>query len=438
MADQPLKPQFFVVREQNRMVPLVALDELPDHLVFRDISRVLSPRDIQGMTCAGSCDTRHQKYSVQTMIQSPITPLGEEGLSQLMQAALTGDLSAPTAAPTLPPVFAPSSPEVDSASIAHPISAGPKVPVASADQEPAQQVESNTATSVEVPVLPSQPSVDLHYIMENIMTMTEEEVSLLPHGIKIFCTHWCRTNTCDFTQQGCKYKHEMPVTRYLLKFAGMSDIPAWYRQEYGLGSFQAVPGSDASFARSSLKSRIASRSRPEIHQSSSNWRSVAAGGSSDSGSDVRPQFAKSGNRSARGNGRGSPLNPSRLTASKQSTHTAESNLGVVASANPKTPDPIKRFQSRRASHASVFSDFEAEIYREDAARKSQEETDQASITSTSSKGSDEKTQSKATPAKTSNLGAAGSVSGAANRRRGGRGGSKKAKALDSSSEGKKE
>ncbi|KAF1923183.1 uncharacterized protein M421DRAFT_407504, partial [Didymella exigua CBS 183.55] len=47
---------------------------------------------------------------------------------------------------------------------------------------------------------------------------------------KEFCTHWIRTNSCDFMQQGCKYKHEMP-DREKLKDLGFAEIPKWYRDK---------------------------------------------------------------------------------------------------------------------------------------------------------------------------------------------------------------
>ena len=52
-------------------------------------------------------------------------------------------------------------------------------------------------------------------------------------GQKIYCTHWLRTGECDFTQQGCMYKHEMPddATLAALNFRG---VPRWYREAHGV------------------------------------------------------------------------------------------------------------------------------------------------------------------------------------------------------------
>lgn len=47
-------------------------------------------------------------------------------------------------------------------------------------------------------------------------------------GKKIYCTHWIRWGECDYTQQGCLYKHEMP-DEPTLNSIGIRTIPKWYR-----------------------------------------------------------------------------------------------------------------------------------------------------------------------------------------------------------------
>lgn len=52
---------------------------------------------------------------------------------------------------------------------------------------------------------------------------------------KEYCTHWIRTNSCDFMQQGCKYKHEMP-DREKLKQLGFAETPKWYRNKMAISA----------------------------------------------------------------------------------------------------------------------------------------------------------------------------------------------------------
>lgn len=47
-------------------------------------------------------------------------------------------------------------------------------------------------------------------------------------GRKMYCTHWIRWGECDYTQQGCLYKHEMPDEDKLMEI-GIATYPRWYR-----------------------------------------------------------------------------------------------------------------------------------------------------------------------------------------------------------------
>ena len=47
-------------------------------------------------------------------------------------------------------------------------------------------------------------------------------------GKKVYCTHWIRWGECDYTQQGCLYKHEMP-DEPTLNSIGIRTTPKWYR-----------------------------------------------------------------------------------------------------------------------------------------------------------------------------------------------------------------
>jgi len=50
-------------------------------------------------------------------------------------------------------------------------------------------------------------------------------------GEKVYCTHWVRYGVCDFIQQGCKYRHEMPSCDVLKKITGMRDMPLWWKNK---------------------------------------------------------------------------------------------------------------------------------------------------------------------------------------------------------------
>ncbi|KAI4277700.1 MAG: hypothetical protein LQ337_001574 [Flavoplaca oasis] len=49
---------------------------------------------------------------------------------------------------------------------------------------------------------------------------------LIP-GKKVYCSHWIRSGDCDFVQQGCLFKHEMPDDA-TLRAIGIRALPSWY------------------------------------------------------------------------------------------------------------------------------------------------------------------------------------------------------------------
>jgi hypothetical protein len=46
---------------------------------------------------------------------------------------------------------------------------------------------------------------------------------------KEYCTYWIRHGECDYMQQGCRYKHEMPDLM-TLRAIGFRHIPDWYKE----------------------------------------------------------------------------------------------------------------------------------------------------------------------------------------------------------------
>lgn len=52
-------------------------------------------------------------------------------------------------------------------------------------------------------------------------------------GQKIFCSHWIRTGECDFMQQGCRFRHDMPDLQ-TLQTLGFQGWPRWFRETQGV------------------------------------------------------------------------------------------------------------------------------------------------------------------------------------------------------------
>ena len=46
-------------------------------------------------------------------------------------------------------------------------------------------------------------------------------------GKKVYCNFWCRTGSCDYTQVGCKFLHEIPLDEATRNDMGLRDYPTW-------------------------------------------------------------------------------------------------------------------------------------------------------------------------------------------------------------------
>ncbi|KAK1995467.1 hypothetical protein LX36DRAFT_582356 [Colletotrichum falcatum] len=53
-----------------------------------------------------------------------------------------------------------------------------------------------------------------------------------PKRPKIYCDKWVHEGVCAFTQQGCKYKHEMPLDKTTQHSLGLfHGLPAWWKKQ---------------------------------------------------------------------------------------------------------------------------------------------------------------------------------------------------------------
>ncbi|PWY88518.1 hypothetical protein BO70DRAFT_286507 [Aspergillus heteromorphus CBS 117.55] len=206
----PTRPQFFCTRPNGTLTPLVAVDELPSHISIRGAPRVLSASGTQGMTSLGTVNPRTRCYVVEGA-----TPVATRASSAAANAAghrthdydlqlafmrLLSDESLPTSQ---------------------------RLAVTSFLQQGAPQnyYSSPSSSTWLVPnsgggaAGHSGPKQGPHY-----------------NAKKEYCSYWIRHGECDYQQQGCLYKHEMPNDPAMLEKLGLRDIPRWYRDKYGIPS----------------------------------------------------------------------------------------------------------------------------------------------------------------------------------------------------------
>lgn len=51
---------------------------------------------------------------------------------------------------------------------------------------------------------------------------------------KIYCDKWIHDGVCAFTQQGCKFKHEMPQDEATQRSLGLfHGLPSWWKRRFG-------------------------------------------------------------------------------------------------------------------------------------------------------------------------------------------------------------
>ncbi|ERF68860.1 hypothetical protein EPUS_04512 [Endocarpon pusillum Z07020] len=253
---EPLRPQHFITRQNGTMVPLVALDELPATVSIRGVPRNLSAYDVAGMKCLGTVESQHRQYIVDGPRQGfqPEQKAVENGLlaSKYATGATNNDLESSLGGLGL------------RSRTASPIVQGPQ-PKAYGIKETRSSLPSTLRNN---PVRATE---------QGARPLTVEDLARNPApGVKEYCSYWLRHGECDYAQQGCLYRHEMPLDPPTLEKLGLRDIPRWYREKHGLGSYLALSAQRVS----SVSTRPSPMER--------NWRQTSDGAYSESTKTVTP------------------------------------------------------------------------------------------------------------------------------------------------------
>ncbi|KAE8328353.1 hypothetical protein BDV39DRAFT_69748 [Aspergillus sergii] len=200
----PLRPQFFCARPNGTITPLVAVDELPSHISIRGVPRTLSANETQGMTSLGTVSPRAQTYVIDGLVPaSTRTSSGPRSRDFDLQASLMRLVSD-------------------------------------------ENVPANQRLAVKALL---QQGISQNWFMSNASTTSwlvpsssggtgsgSSRQGAHYNSKKEFCSYWIRHGECDYQQQGCLYKHEMPNDLPTLEKLGLRDIPRWYREKYGIPS----------------------------------------------------------------------------------------------------------------------------------------------------------------------------------------------------------
>ncbi|KAL4887046.1 hypothetical protein BJY04DRAFT_213009 [Aspergillus karnatakaensis] len=206
-----LRAQFFCSRPDGTLTPLVAVDELPANITIRGVPRVLSPGETQGMTSLGSLSSRGQCFTVEGAA-APASRPPSTGAGATGHRTRGHDLHA-----SLLRMIADEN-----------IPANQRMALSSMMQQ-----------SVSSTWHGNNPSTAGWLVPNNGGSPNTSSGQQTPHFRNIkkeYCSYWIRHGECDYQQQGCLYKHEMPHDRSMLEKLGLRDIPRWYREKYNIAS----------------------------------------------------------------------------------------------------------------------------------------------------------------------------------------------------------
>ncbi|KAJ5448834.1 Zinc finger CCCH-type [Penicillium cf. griseofulvum] len=199
----PDRPRFFCTRPGGTLTPLVAVDELPANITIRGVPRTLNAGETQGMTSCGLAPQRPEPWSVDGVTQSSERETGKEPLhdmhSLLMQIMTNTNVSEPMRASAQVLLF--------------------------------QGIERHGVAGEGTPANELSPIAPTFYTKNPQMGNKHASGSK-----KEYCSYWIRHGECDYAQQGCLFKHEMPVDMAMIEKLGLRDIPRWYREKYNVPS----------------------------------------------------------------------------------------------------------------------------------------------------------------------------------------------------------
>ncbi|WEW57621.1 hypothetical protein PRK78_003088 [Emydomyces testavorans] len=232
--DSSLRPQFFVSRQDGSLTALIAVDELPPLMSIRGVPRLLSQNDTQGMTSLGSANHRGQFYVVDCFTQGSANANNNIGEFKTMP-------SAPKA--ILEPVL-----------------------------------------TLEPLVLKQNGNRNGKELAKNNSTSRHNKSA----SKKEYCSFWIRHGECDYQQQGCIFKHEMPCDPAALEKLGLRDIPRWYREKHNVKSIAASVGNARSRAnRANVQAVLQGGKQAQPY----GRMAIEASNKSAEGIDPSPQYA---------------------------------------------------------------------------------------------------------------------------------------------------
>ena len=239
---------YFITRTNGSIVPLVPTDELPYTVCLDGAPRNMSPEQTFGMQFLGSLPytgtffrPKEDTPATQRASSQPGTPFHHRQYSNgkqymapdaLARQATTNaghhshTLSNTHSATTAHRTQETTLPQVNNAG--HTPSSAPTDPQAIIDAIVSSKSGAQTAARI-------------GYVPKPATAISPPSGKIPDANKKTHCSYWIRTGECDYAQQGCMYKHEMPAEKALLEL-GFRTTPRWWlenNQAIKLGRWQS-------------------------------------------------------------------------------------------------------------------------------------------------------------------------------------------------------
>ncbi len=217
---------YFISRNNNTIVPLIPADELPFNVRLADVPRVMSFDKTFGMQHVASAPYTGLTFKLDDI--QPSRPSSQSSSDHnRSQSSTPKHFLAPDAYArqalsvssnpmhTLP--YRPLS--------AHESTSNWRKAPTSAPKNPQDVIDAilNTPQG-------SETASHIGYTARN-SPVPPPSGNVIDPERKEFCTYWIRTGECDFIQQGCLYKHEMPATLEKLQSLGIMRYPKWWQEK---------------------------------------------------------------------------------------------------------------------------------------------------------------------------------------------------------------
>lgn len=337
-------PHFFIVRPGGIKTSLIAVDELPPNFHIVGVPPVITDAQTQGMVSLGLVPSSGSCYVVQ---QDENSPLKCASLGPLPQSdsdkhglCLPRKYKAPDIGLGSIDSLSPPKHEFHNSQEWHsPSSTWHGREAASRTQwcRPELRID-ETQVGITSLVAYIEVLIVDQAIIDAVTTASTEAAlhksqQFLDHsadgsshparGKKIYCNYWLRKGECDYIQQGCLYKHEMPLDKATLASLGLREVPRWYREQWA---------SVAASARSQREDHV---NRPwrasKTASSSSNFQSDAPGTLSPPSTNTEPNQIRQIHVLSSTSPPSPPMRPRKVIQTSEQRQALNSN-GTIKSA----------------------------------------------------------------------------------------------------------